>query len=162
MLTAVEYVTKWEEAKPVESCTKEVAAKFIYKDVIIRFGCPLTLINDHGTHFVNETIKFILDFFLIDHIKTTTYHPQENGAVESFNKTLHKGLTNICGINNYVWDDKIHAVLWAYRSAFKISTGHTPFNLVYDHEFIIPLQSWTNSDRFTAIEKFDERKNMNY
>jgi hypothetical protein len=43
---------------------------------------------------------------LIDHRKMTTYHPQENGAVESFNKTLAKGLTNICSIKKDDWDDK--------------------------------------------------------
>jgi hypothetical protein len=123
IITVVEYVTKWEEVEPVESCTKEVATKFIYENIITRFGCPLTLINDQGTHFVNETIKVLLEIFLIDHRKMTSYHPQENGAVESFNKTLHKGLTKICGINKDDWDDKIPAILWAYRSTFKISTG---------------------------------------
>jgi hypothetical protein len=34
---------------------------------------------------------------MIDHRKTSSYHPEENGVVESFNKTLHKGLTKICG-----------------------------------------------------------------
>jgi hypothetical protein len=147
IITAVEYVTKWAEVEPVESCTKEVETKFIYENIITRFGYPLTLINDQGTHFVNETIKVLLEKFLIDHRKMTAYHPQANGAVKSFNKTLHKGLTKICGINKYDWDDKIPAILWAYRSTFKISTGQTPFKLVYNQEVVIPLQFWTNSDR---------------
>ena len=32
---------------------------------------------------------------MIDHHKTSSYHAQDNGAVESFNKTLTKGLTKI-------------------------------------------------------------------
>ena len=50
-ITAVEYVIKWVEVEPVHSCTKEVATKFIYENIITRFGCPLTLISDQGTHF---------------------------------------------------------------------------------------------------------------
>ena len=46
IIIVVEYVTKWEEAEPIHSFTKEVAAKFIYEKIITRFGCPLNLISD--------------------------------------------------------------------------------------------------------------------
>jgi transposase InsO family protein len=111
----------------VKSCTKQVVAKVIYENIITIFGFPLTLINDPGTHFVNETIKFLLENFLIDHRKTTFYHPQANKAVESFNKILHKVITNICGINKDDWDDNIHTIVWVDRSTFKTLTRQTPF-----------------------------------
>ena len=57
IITSVEYVTKWEEAKPVDTCSSEIAAKFIYENIITRFGCPITLISDQGSHFINKTIK---------------------------------------------------------------------------------------------------------
>ena len=81
IITTVEYVTKWEELEPVPSCTKEVVARFIYENIITRFGCPLTLRSDQGTHSINQTIETLLKEFLIDHHKTSTYHPQANGAV---------------------------------------------------------------------------------
>ena len=46
IITAVEYVTKWEEVEPVYRCSSEIAAKFIYENIITRFGCPITLISD--------------------------------------------------------------------------------------------------------------------
>ena len=48
IITAVEYVTKWEEAEPVDTCSSEIATKFIYENIITIFGCPITLINDQG------------------------------------------------------------------------------------------------------------------
>ena len=96
IITAVEYVTKWVEAELVDTCSNEIAAKFIYENIITRFGCPITLISDQGSHFINKTIKALTDQFQIDHRRSTTYHPQSNGAIEAFNKTLTKGLTKIC------------------------------------------------------------------
>ena len=60
IITVVEYVTKWAEADSVHSCTKEVATKFIYENIITRFECPLNLISDQGTHFINHTIETLL------------------------------------------------------------------------------------------------------
>lgn len=93
IITAVEYVTKWVEAEVVETCSSEIAARFIYENIITRFGCPMMIINDQGSHFIHKTINALTKEFKIVHHKTTTYHPQENGVVESFNKTLVKGLT---------------------------------------------------------------------
>ena len=139
IITAVEYVTKWADAKPVETCSSEVATRFIYENIITGFGCPLTLISDQGSHFINKTIKHLTDQFHIDHRRSTTYHPQSNGAIEAFNKTLTKGLTKICNTNKDDWDEKIPAVLWAYRTAYKRSTDQTPFRLVYGQEAVVPL-----------------------
>ena len=96
IITTIEYVTKWLEAEPVDTCFSEIATKFIYENIISRFGCPLTLISDQGTHFINKTIKTLTDQFQIDHHQSTSYHPQSNGAIEAFNKTLTRGLTKIC------------------------------------------------------------------
>ena len=95
----MEYVTKWVEAEAVETCSSEMAAKFIYENIIVRFGCPMTSISNQGNHFINKTIDVLTKEFKIVHHKTTTYHPLTNGAVESFNKTLVKGLTKICNID---------------------------------------------------------------
>ena len=96
IIIAVEYVTKWAEAEPVDTCSSEIAANFIYENIITRFGCPITLISDQVSHFINKTIKALTNQFKIDHRCSTTYHPQSNGAIEEFNKTLTKGLTKIC------------------------------------------------------------------
>ena len=67
ILTAVESVTKWAEAKPVNTCSSEIAAKFIYENIITIFGFPITLISDQGSHFISKTIKALTEQFKIDH-----------------------------------------------------------------------------------------------
>ena len=75
IITTVEYVTKCVEVEPVNTCSSEIAAKFIYKNIITRFGFPITLISDQGSHFINKTIKALIDRFKIDHSRSTAYHP---------------------------------------------------------------------------------------
>ena len=139
IITTIEYVTKWAEAEPINSCSSEIATKFIYENIITKFGCPITLISDQGSHFLNKAIKVLTYQFKIDHRCSTTYHPQSNGEIEAFNKTLTRGLTKICNTDKDDWDEKIPAVLWAYKTTYKSSTDQTPFRLVFGQEAVVPL-----------------------
>ena len=68
---------------------------------------------------------------MIDCHKSSTYHLESNEAMESFNKTLTEGFKNIYNIEKNGCDDKIPTILWGYRTRYKISTGQTPFKMVY-------------------------------
>ena len=116
-----------QKSEPVDTCSSEIASKFIYKNIITIFGFPITIISDQGSKFINRTIKALIDLFQIDHRRSTAYHPQLNGAIEAFNKKLTMGLTKICNTDKDNWDENIHVVLWAYRIAYKHSTDQTPF-----------------------------------
>jgi transposase InsO family protein len=72
--------------------------------------------SDQGTHFINSTINSMIEDFEFYHQKSTPYHPQENGTVESFNEILENALTKIYNVNKDYWDLKISAILWAYRT----------------------------------------------
>ena len=59
---------------------------------------------------------------MIENKKSTMYHPQSKCGIESFNKTLTKGLTKICNSDKCDWDDKIPNVLWEYITTYNRST----------------------------------------
>lgn len=132
IIIEVEYVTKWEGVQLVEYCTKVVATKFIYENIITRFGCPITPISDRGTHFINHTIELLLKEFMIDLHKISAYHLNSIGSMESFNKTLTKGLINICNKDKNDQDDKIPTILWDYRTKYfvnQIAQDHKNFRI---------------------------------
>lgn len=95
---------------------------------------------------------------MIDHHKILTYHPQANGAIESFNKTLTKGLTKICNLDKNDWDDKIPSILWAYRTTNKSYIGKTSFRMVYGQEAVVPLHFKQHTPKITQILKLDLTK----
>ena len=51
------YLTRCAEAMTVMDCTIVTEAKFIFENIVTRFGCPGILMSDHGSHFINQTMK---------------------------------------------------------------------------------------------------------
>jgi hypothetical protein len=68
----------------------------------------------------------------------TTYYPQGNGQVESTNKVIGLMFIKLVNENRTDWDEHLHMVLHAYHITFKVTTGHTSFQLVYG---LCPLMS---------------------
>lgn len=114
IIVATDYCTKWAEAKATRKANARSAAKFLHKQVISRFGCPLVIVSDRGTHFVNEVIAVLLPEFLIIHRKSTPYYPRANGQAESSNKTLIIVMTRTVDSGRNDWEHKLTAALWAY------------------------------------------------
>ena len=139
------------EAKAVRNYDAATVAQFLFENIISRFGCPVILMSDQGTHFLNHTIEALTKEFQIQHHKSTPYHPQANGTVEVFNKILESDLIKICNSQRNDWDLRVNAVLWAYRMTCKKLTGHTPFSLVYGQEAVMPMEYIMPSLRIAQI-----------
>ena len=88
-----------------------VTASFIYENIITRFGCPLEIVSDQGTHFVSAVIEDLLDNHIIKHRTSTVYYPQGNGQAESTNKTLINMIRRFIQANQLDWGDCLPAAL---------------------------------------------------
>jgi transposase InsO family protein len=83
-------------------------------------------------------IAQLLDNFQITHNFSTPYHPQTNGLVERFNRTLCESLAKL-STNTNEWDKYISPVLFAYRTSKQSTTKITPFYLTYGREAKLPI-----------------------
>ena len=75
ILVPIDYCTKWVEAVALRDNAAKLMAKFIYKSIMTRFGCPVELASDQGGHFLNHVIEELTRTHMIMRKKSSTYHP---------------------------------------------------------------------------------------
>ncbi|GJZ82882.1 reverse transcriptase domain-containing protein [Tanacetum coccineum] len=87
ILVAVDYLSKWVEAKALPTNDARVVCKFL-KSLFARFGAPCAIISDRGTHFCNDQFTKVKLKYRVTHRLSTAYHPQTSGQVEISNRGL--------------------------------------------------------------------------
>nr|GEX13202.1 reverse transcriptase domain-containing protein [Tanacetum cinerariifolium] len=130
ILVAVDYLSKWVEAKALPINDARVVCKFL-KSLFARFGFPRAIISDHGTHFCNEQFAKVMLKYGVTHRLSTVYHPQTSGQVEVSNRGLKRILKRTICENRASCSDKLDDALWAFRTAYRTPIGCTPYKLVY-------------------------------
>nr|GEY71860.1 reverse transcriptase domain-containing protein [Tanacetum cinerariifolium] len=139
ILVAVDYFSKWVEAKALPTNDARVVCKFL-KSLFSRFGTPRAIISDHGTHFCNDHFAKVMLKYGVTHHLATAYHPQTSGHVEVSNHGLKIILERTVDKNYASWSDKLDDALWAFRTAFKTPIGCTPYKLVYEKACHLPIE----------------------
>nr|GEV03695.1 reverse transcriptase domain-containing protein [Tanacetum cinerariifolium] len=139
ILVAVDYLSKWVEAKSLPTNDARVVCKFL-KSLFARFGTPRAIISDHGTHFYNDQFVKVMLKYGVTRCLATAYHPQTSGQVEVSNHSLKRNLERTVGENHASWSDKLDDTLWAFHTTFKTPIGCTPFKLVYRKACHLPIE----------------------
>ncbi|GJR65144.1 reverse transcriptase domain-containing protein [Tanacetum coccineum] len=139
ILVAVDYLSKWVEAKALPTNDVRVVVKFL-KSLFARFGTPRAIISDRGTHFCNDKFAKVMSKYGVTHRLSTAYHPQTSGQVEVSNRGLKRILERTVGENRASWSDRLDDALWAFRTAYKTPIGCTPYKLVYGKPCHLPIE----------------------
>nr|GFA89081.1 reverse transcriptase domain-containing protein [Tanacetum cinerariifolium] len=89
ILVAVDYLSKWIEAKALPTNDARVVVK-ILKSLFARFETPRAIISDCGTYFCNDKFAKVMSKYEVTHRLSTAYHPQTSGPVEVSNWGLKR------------------------------------------------------------------------
>ena len=120
----------------MEACT---VAKLLAEEIFCRFGVSQTIHSDQGRQFESNLFKEMCKLLGIHKTRTTPYHPQSDGMVERFNRTLATMLTAYVDSNHRDWDDQLPYVMMAYRSSEHETTGMSPNILMLGRAVSTPL-----------------------
>nr|GEW71931.1 reverse transcriptase domain-containing protein [Tanacetum cinerariifolium] len=139
ILVAVDYLSKWVEAKALPTNDARVVCKFL-KSLFARFGSPRAIISDRGTYSCNDQFAKVMLKYRVTHCLFTAYHPQTSGQVEVSNRGLKRILERTIGENRASWLDKLDDALWAFRTVYKTPIGCPPYKLVYGKACHFPIE----------------------
>nr|GFB14796.1 reverse transcriptase domain-containing protein [Tanacetum cinerariifolium] len=139
ILVAVDYLSKWVEAKALPTNDARVVCKFL-KILFARFGNLRAIISDQRRHFCNDQFAKVMLKFGVTHHLATPYHPQTSGQVEVSNRGLKRILERTVGENRASWSDKLDDTFWAFQTACKTPIGCTPYKRVYEKACHLPIE----------------------
>ena len=140
MLVAVDYFTKWAKAEALANIRDVDVKKFVWKNIVTRFGVLNTLVSDNGMQFDSRAFRdFCRDLGIINRYFTPAY-PQSNGQAEAINKTILSGLKKRLDSAKGNWAEELPNVLWAYRTTPCRSTRETLFSLTFRAKVVIPVE----------------------
>ena len=135
----MDYLTKWLEVFPAFDQPSVTVAKLLVEEIVSRHGVPSDILSDRGKAFLSGLMKEVELLLGFHKVNTTAYHPQTDGLVERFNRTLITMLAKTVEKGGPDWDERIPYVLLAYRASKQASTGESPFFKVYGRDPRLPL-----------------------
>ncbi|GJX31920.1 reverse transcriptase domain-containing protein [Tanacetum coccineum] len=135
LIVAIDYFTKWIEAKPVATITGNQVKKFIWDNIVCRFGLPGEIVSDNGKQFCDNPFK----------------------------DCLGEGIKARLDERSKIWIGELSHVLWAHRTLIKSRNGETPFSLTYSTEAVIPTEIGMPTLRTAEVDliKNDEALEIN-
>ena len=139
VLVMVDCFSRWTEACPLPDKTAWTVADAFFQQMVCHFGMPIVIHPDQGREFENKIMQAPCIMGGSHKSKTTPYHPESDGMVERFNRTLLMMLAMFAGENRDVWDDFLPAVMMEYRLSVHESTGFSPFRLMFGEECTLPM-----------------------
>ena len=114
VLVAIDYFTKWAEAKALANIRDMDVKKFVWKNIVTRFRVPDSLISDNELQFDSKVFHAFCSDLGIKNRYSTPAYPQSNGQVEATNKTIVNGLKKRLDDAKGRWAKELSNVLWAY------------------------------------------------
>ncbi|GBL88924.1 hypothetical protein AVEN_159015-1 [Araneus ventricosus] len=115
-LTAIDRFSRWPEAMPIADIRAETVAQALYIGWISRFGVPQRISTDRGSQFTSDVFHSLAKTFGIRLSHIATYHPQANGAIERWHRTLKAAIMRHTSVH---WVSTLPAVLLGLRTVFK-------------------------------------------
>ena len=136
LLTVVDRFTRWPEAIPLSSTDTAAVGNAFAMHWIARFGVPTDITSDRGAQFTSDVWSALSESLGAKLHHTTAYHPQSNGLVERFHRSLKAALK--ARLTTPSWMDELPWVMLGLRTAPKEDLGASVAEMVYGAPLTVP------------------------
>ncbi len=130
IIQAHDSLSQWPEAEAIAKANHHTIARFVYQNIICRFGCIPFITVDHGTEFIGVA-EILQEQYGVTVLFSSTYHPEGNGGAERSHQTLVWGVYKCAGDDKSRWPLYLHPVLFSIRVTASRMTGYAPYFMIY-------------------------------
>ena len=158
MLVDTDYLTKWVEAESLANIQDMDVKKFVWKNIVTRFGIPHSLISNNGLQFDSKSFRrYCCELGIINRYSTPAY-PQGNRQAKTVNKVIVSGLKKRLDDAKGRWVEELLHVLWAYQTTPRKSTEETPFSMSYGAEAVTLIETGFSTLRTQSFNSSNNDK----
>ena len=136
ILVVADYFTRYVEAYAIPNQEAVTVVNKLVEEFFFRFSPPDQLHSDQGRNFESAIITEVCKLLGVRKSGTTPYHPQSDGLVERFNRTLLDMLATAVSDHPFEWE---HHLRLAYNTSIHPTTGYSPFSLMFGRQARMPV-----------------------
>lgn len=140
VLVVTDYFTKYINMYALPDQTAETVAQCLFDKYFCEHGISEVLHTDQGKQFESKLVHRLCKLMGIVKTRTSPYHPQSDGQVERFNRTLKSELSKRLFSTGNQWDKMLNHIAFSYNTSVHSSIGYSPFFLVNSREACTPLE----------------------
>ncbi len=143
ILAMIDVFTRFVRAIPIPDEKAETIARVIVDEWVSIFGPMVRLLSDRGPNLIGKIVEEMSGMLGIGRLRTYPLHPQANGTVERWNRTVGRDLASFVCTGAVDWDDHVALACFRYNSSVCEATGMTPFKAMFGTD---AFEAWGELD----------------
>lgn len=134
VLVMIDTFTRFARAVPIPDERAETVARKILDEWVAIFGAMETFLSDRGPNFIGKVVSNMAERLGTKPVTTSPFHPQANGCVERWNRTLPQDIACfVCTRQDY-WDLHVSLACLMYNTGIHEAAQVSPFEAMFGIE----------------------------
>ena len=120
-------------AVPLNNTLAETVAEAFLSHWLPHHSAPARILTDNGSNFTSGLLADVTNLLQSARVFSSPYHPQTNGSVERFNRSLNDLLSHFINERQDDWDKWLPLVSHAYNTTYNPQLRTTPFFIAHGY-----------------------------